>query len=587
MRNLQNPSAGSTIVGILKPHEGGTGQVTPSATLLAMSAIALAKKNQPDGIAGLDKDGRLLTSVISPETFSSISVVGPTAVLQGTQTAYTIRNFDSFTEYDIRCTVGSLTVSEDQIFYTAPQELGNAGFSINGRDFVITVTDTRPLAPSITSPVNLSNIVEPFYTFTSSGYVVGDASSTHESSDWRISTTSDFSNIVFSSIDSIVNKTTWSVSDLIDGQTYYVGVRYKSSNDSYSDWSNTIAFTIAIPVPVQPTISSHVNNGSVNQGSATFTTSAYSILNNASVHQSTDWQLSTVSDFSTIFASSLDDTTNKTSWPVTGLVDGASYYLRVRHRATNGKISPWSTSIRLNVVFAFLFSPVIAALTTNYNMKAAAIAAGWNQVIPLQMTLTINSGVTIGSTSTGNYSFDTGIGFPNGTILTLVNNGTIMGRGGDGGAGGSASSMTPGNQPGTGGGSGGPALRAQVALTVTNNGTIAGAGAGGAGGQGGYSTSGGSGHGNSGGGGGGGGAGYIGGSGGFGGSGSDGSDGNPGGAGGPGGPGGGGAGGSSLYADPGASGSSGGGLGTSGAAVVGNNNITWNTIGVRLGAIAA
>ena len=117
----------------------------------------------------------------------------------------------------------------------------------------------------------------------------------------------------------------------------------------------------------------------------------------------------------------------------------------------------------------------ITASTSNVNMKSRAIAAGWNETVPLKHTLTINSGLIISSTSTGSYSLETGSTFPAGTKMKLNNNGTIVGRGGNGGNGGN-------NSNGSNGGAGGPGLRAQVSLIVNNAGRIAGGGGGGAGG---------------------------------------------------------------------------------------------------------
>jgi len=124
---------------------------------------------------------------------------------------------------------------------------------------------------------------------------------------------------------------------------------------------------------------------------------------------------------------------------------------------------------------AFVFNQTIATNTANYDLRAAAVSAGWNQTTPLNATVTINSGVYVYSGSTGSYAFVTGTTFPAGSVLSLINNGTIVGRGGDGGTGGNAST-------GFGGGGGGPALYAGYALRVTNNGRIAGGGGGGGGG---------------------------------------------------------------------------------------------------------
>lgn len=144
--------------------------------------------------------------------------------------------------------------------------------------------------------------------------------------------------------------------------------------------------------------------------------------------------------------------------------------------ATLGSSSAGSFGSSKKLSFSFLAT--ISSDTTNYNLKTAAITGGWDQVKPLIATVTINSGVYVYSTSTGTYAFDTGSTFPIGSVLNLINNGTILGKGGAGGSGGSGNNGSPG-------GSGGPALRVQYALTITNNNRIAGGGGGGGGGRGG------------------------------------------------------------------------------------------------------
>ena len=121
----------------------------------------------------------------------------------------------------------------------------------------------------------------------------------------------------------------------------------------------------------------------------------------------------------------------------------------------------------------------ISSNTNNYNLwnsKGGTYSAGNTTV-----NVTINSGVAVGSTSTGTYAFDTGTGWSSGDVINIINNGTIKGRGGNGAAGGSAvynSSVTNAGN----GGTGGPAFRGQFACTVTNNGSVYGGGGGGGGG---------------------------------------------------------------------------------------------------------
>lgn len=111
------------------------------------------------------------------------------------------------------------------------------------------------------------------------------------------------------------------------------------------------------------------------------------------------------------------------------------------------------------------FALAFAADQTNVNLRSAALAAGWDGAS--KVIATINAGVTIYSTSTGSYSLTINGSFPGG--VELVNNGTILGKGGNGAAGSSMSS----------GLSGGPALLVQSAVSITNNGRIAGGGGGG------------------------------------------------------------------------------------------------------------
>lgn len=118
----------------------------------------------------------------------------------------------------------------------------------------------------------------------------------------------------------------------------------------------------------------------------------------------------------------------------------------------------------------FKFDQTIGSDTTNYNLRSAALAGGWDGVKPLLATVTINSGVVVSSNSTSTPAFDTGSGFPAGTQLTLINNGYVCGMGG---AGGSYGAGKPG----------GAALTAQFSLNVTNNQILAGGGGGGGSGQ--------------------------------------------------------------------------------------------------------
>jgi hypothetical protein len=111
----------------------------------------------------------------------------------------------------------------------------------------------------------------------------------------------------------------------------------------------------------------------------------------------------------------------------------------------------------------------ISSDTRNYTLNPAAVSgyvAGFTTV-----NITINSGIYIGSSSTGTYAL-TITGFSSGDTINLINNGIIIGCGGDGGA-------SHSNAAGDAGSPGGNALLLQFPTNITNNGTIAGGGGGG------------------------------------------------------------------------------------------------------------
>lgn len=120
------------------------------------------------------------------------------------------------------------------------------------------------------------------------------------------------------------------------------------------------------------------------------------------------------------------------------------------------------------------FAFTIGSNQTNADLRTLALNAGWDGASNLQAT--IGSGVYISSNSTGTPALTISGSFPAG--VTLINNGYIVGRGGNGGNGGYRTGS------GGGGASGGGALSVSSAVTIQNNGTIAGGGGGGGGGGG-------------------------------------------------------------------------------------------------------
>lgn len=154
--------------------------------------------------------------------------------------------------------------------------------------------------------------------------------------------------------------------------------------------------------------------------------------------------------------------------------------------ATVNQNIPTSGAISLNQFYGatrrVAINITISSNQTNYVLntaKAAGYVAGISDVV-----VTINSGIYVSANSTGVYALDVDTSWAAGDTLQIVNNGFIIGMGGAGGAGGYIA-----NQPrGSAGSAGGPAFVARRAVSLQNNGTIAGGGGGGGGGQGAHYT---------------------------------------------------------------------------------------------------
>jgi hypothetical protein len=147
----------------------------------------------------------------------------------------------------------------------------------------------------------------------------------------------------------------------------------------------------------------------------------------------------------------------------------------------DGTPIPTSGTIRMgefrDVSKSTTINLTLSANTTNYNIFTAASSPSG----PAAVTLTINSGVLVGTNFIGNNTtpvLDTGTGWAAGSTISIINNGSIIGSAGYAPSAGSAGA----NQPGGAGGDGGPAINAQYPISITNNGIIAGGGGGGGGG---------------------------------------------------------------------------------------------------------
>jgi hypothetical protein len=120
------------------------------------------------------------------------------------------------------------------------------------------------------------------------------------------------------------------------------------------------------------------------------------------------------------------------------------------------------------------FEMFISENVSLYNLKEEFDLLFGETLDPIDLVVTIQSGVVVSGESFAGPSFDTGL-FPFGSTIRLINNGRIQGTGGDGGS----VRFIGGNYFSGFGGGGRTALKVQSPITLENNGEVWGGGGGG------------------------------------------------------------------------------------------------------------
>lgn len=244
MRLLQSPNADMKALSIVAPiDKGGTGADNSTEAVQNLGGLNAISLGQANGIAKLNNQGKLDLDVFPTMVTVGPTLNGPTVIYTGQTVQYTITNYDINTTYSISASVGTLTRSGDTLTYTAPSTAGPLVLTVNNKVASAVISTTSPVAPNIASPVTGSTGIMSSVNASSSSFAMNNDSDTHASSDWQIATDNQFTNIVTSTVNDTINKTSWTATGLSENTTYYMRVRYKGTIYGYGAWSNLISFT--------------------------------------------------------------------------------------------------------------------------------------------------------------------------------------------------------------------------------------------------------------------------------------------------------------------------------------------------------
>lgn len=285
-----------------------------------------------------------------------------------------------------------LTVSEippDALFYVRMRHLGYYGYysAYSNVRWFQRPAERKPGKPMITDPSANGVIHESQPLVKSSAFVPGEVGDTHASSDWQISTSSDFTTGVqtFSGSGSLLLEF---LPSLTRDTGYYLRVRHTSAAGWTSDWSDTRQLMyVPVEPPVRPTITSPSMNVVINVATVTIESSAFTATAPGDTLATAEWQRSTDPTFATnLFTASFDINQAYNSWYNSTLAPGNVYYFRVRYRGSSGWYSDWS--LVRTVTYAAVLKPSILYPAANAERIAKDVTIVSSQMLTVGISTT-------------------------------------------------------------------------------------------------------------------------------------------------------------------------------------------------------
>lgn len=119
---------------------------------------------------------------------------------------------------------------------------------------------------------------------------------------------------------------------------------------------NTREYTIPVSnaSSIKPTITQPTAGYASVGNSYVFRSSDYVAPSTGITHLNSDWEIALDMNFSKVVFSSYASSSNKTTWPVAGLIANTTYFVRVRHRNSDNSVTNWSTSVLFSTKATFV-----------------------------------------------------------------------------------------------------------------------------------------------------------------------------------------------------------------------------------------
>lgn len=277
---------------------------------------------------------------------------------------YTITDYDSFSTYSVKTSIGTATIDRDKITVSVPSTTLSSQMTLDvkinniNRVFIISLRAGSIIsAPIITSPVTGAAGVSNNLTLQASVYSSIPANSLPPiASEWVIALDAEFVSVA---AQQTVTTAPYSffTANLSSGTKYYARMRY-ISNAVTSDWSPVVSFTTTSISIQKPTLSTQ--NGQTTNIGMNFTVigSAFSSTPaNSETHVSSTWIVKEkITDAVALEVPNSSVNKLSISIPITDLKTSTEYSIEAKY---NGQVAQSPFSDKLMITTASQFIPTV------------------------------------------------------------------------------------------------------------------------------------------------------------------------------------------------------------------------------------
>ena len=351
-------------------EKGGTGATTLPQGAKNLGLVTRDMANKPNGVLLLNSLGALDKNALpgSVSDPSNPTLYGGDVVTVNQTLTLKITNYDSFVDYTVNAVGGTAVVKGEDVIFTAGNVATAGSITVNGKTHAIEITAAYVIKPSLISPAQGDQVTTASFVLQSSAFAYVGPTEVHTHSNWQVSSAEDFSTLLVNDAVASPYLTSHQVTLAVNNAVCYARVRHEGQDNGYSQWSDPISFTMAIPMDPYPT-------GEI-----------YQILDTATGATATD-------AFSTSFAVDSSKTALVVGAP-TATISGAQL----------GAVSSWSLGTS-----SAAKGPYFTQAMPGTSMAVTVPTGG-------EVTFTSSEDATLNTVLTANGTFTLGDGYSNLTI---------------------------------------------------------------------------------------------------------------------------------------------------------------------------